>query len=99
MKGDTTRDMSPRTRAGSAGRVSDLAHVFITDGDINRALKTFSKQVDRAKVLRELRRRETFTPLGERRRLKSRRARQRDAKTDATTSPRDEGRRVVMSFR
>jgi ribosomal protein S21 len=69
-----------RTQAGYRGRVSDVARVEIADGNLERALRMLRKQTDRAGVFRALKAHEHFTPPGERRRIKAKRARKRNTK-------------------
>jgi small subunit ribosomal protein S21 len=77
MRGDA------RTRTARTGRISDIACVHVADGDVDRAIRAFKKQTERAGILRELKLREHFRPPSARRRAKSLRARKRDAKAAA----------------
>jgi small subunit ribosomal protein S21 len=67
-----------------APRVLDGTTVPCVPGaSIDAALKRLKKKMDQAGILRELKRRETFTPPGQRRRRKAHRARQRVARDAA----------------
>jgi small subunit ribosomal protein S21 len=63
-------------------RYSDAALVVV-DGDVDRALRSFKRQCERAGIPKELRRRAAFMGPAESRRLKSKKARVRAAKAAA----------------
>jgi len=73
-----------QAREGARSRVrrfGDSAIVVLEPGQsLDVALKVLKRKIQRAGIFVELKRRETFTPPSERRRLKSRAARKRVAK-------------------
>jgi small subunit ribosomal protein S21 len=72
--------LMPRRTQGDQ-RISDKAVIVVEPGlPFDLALKRFGRQVQRAGILRELKRRAHFTGRGERRREKAKRARARVAK-------------------
>lgn len=69
-------------RPAAARSIADRAVVTLEPFElVDRALGRLRRRLDRAGVLRELKRREHYISPGEARRLKSRRARKRAAKT------------------
>jgi small subunit ribosomal protein S21 len=76
--------MTPPTRGSDARaphRVLDRCAVAIAAGDsLDLALRKFRRLVDKAGIIGALKRHEHYVKPGERRRLKSRRARRRERK-------------------
>jgi small subunit ribosomal protein S21 len=79
--------VTPAPRPVRVESKSDLPAVDVVGGDIERALRLLRRRVDRAGVLRELRRREHHMTPGEARRAKTIRARRREAKYAARWGP------------
>lgn len=78
MKGDGRHQRAPDRGIG------DGAAVVLDPGEpLDVALRTFKCRCDAAGILREVKRRQRFTPPSERRWAKSHRARQRAAKAAA----------------
>jgi small subunit ribosomal protein S21 len=75
--------VTPAPRPVRVESKSDLPAVDVVNGDVERALRLLRRRVDRAGVLRELRRREYHMTPAEARRAKAARAKKRALKAAA----------------